>query len=111
MEVYAWIDEGTVLTTLDESVAPKGSQKYIVSSIDHLIISEGKITIDTSIEDTPTKIRKHHTNIGKKAQLKDQILNHLIEKELLANNIINTISLTQEEYLNILNQYNKIILE
>ena len=46
MKLYAWIDDGAIVTTQVLEYAPTGAQEYNVLYEDQLVIDEGRIIVD-----------------------------------------------------------------
>jgi hypothetical protein len=89
MKIYAFIDEHeTIVSFTEKSLAPKKSKEYEVSHIDELKIVDGEIVIDSSIKNSIDKFKEEKEKNNTINDLKNKILELLIEKEMRQVGII-----------------------
>ena len=109
MKIYATIDGGTVVTSTESSYLPNDNwREYEVDYIDQLVINSGNIVIDRS---QPNKIEVYKQlarDQFRLSELKELIKDYSADKELYNNGIIDSMSITEEEYRNILLEYKSL---
>lgn len=112
MKVYAKIDGGTIVSSVEKSFLPGGDgEEYEIDYLDQLVIENNEIKVDKTI---PDKNKLYKENLNKQSrliELKNIIQNHLIERELYENNIIASLDFDNQEYLNTLNEYKTLLEE
>ena len=106
MKIYATIDGGTVVTSTESSYLPNDNwRKYEVDYIDQLVINSGNIVIDRS---QPNKIEVYKQlarDQSRLSEIKQIISDNVAEKELYTNGIIDSMSMTEDEYKNLLLEF------
>jgi hypothetical protein len=106
MKLYATIDGGTVVASVNSSFLPNDHwAEYEVDHVDQLVITDNNIVVDKT---QPNKIEvykqqgKDRNRFGELSQI---ISDYVADKELYNNGIIDSMSITEEEYRNILIEY------
>jgi len=112
MKVYAKIDDGIIISSIEKSFLPGGDgEEYEIEYLDQLVIQNGKITIDKKIPDRNKLYRESLNKQSRLMELKNIIQDFLIQKELYENEVIDSQSLTKEEYTNLLIEYKSLLEE
>jgi hypothetical protein len=106
MKLYATIDDGTIVSSIDESCLPnRNGQEYDVDHVDQLVIEDGKIVVDKTQLNKIEVFKQLNIDRGRLSQLRDLALNHILDKELNNLGLIEISSENQEEFKNILTEY------
>jgi len=109
MKVFATIDQGVIISSPEISFLPnKNGIEYEVNHTGQLVIKNGKIEVDLSIPDPIELYKKKMIDQGRLNQLNNIISNHIIEKELYNNGIVDDLSISDQEYKNILIEYKEL---
>jgi hypothetical protein len=112
MKVYAKIDDGIIISSIEKSFLPGGDgEEYEIEYLDQLVIQNGTIKIDKKIPDRNKLYRESLNKQSRLMELKNIIQDFLIQKELYENEVIDSQSLTKEEYTNLLIEYKSLLEE
>jgi hypothetical protein len=112
MKVFAKIDGGTIVSSVEKSFLPGGDgEEYEIDYLDQLIIENGKIKVDKKIPDRNKLYKESLLKQSRLVELKNIIQDFVIEKELYSNQITNSLKYDEEEYKNILIEYNNLLKE
>jgi len=106
MKLYATIDGGTVVASINSSFLPNDHwAEYEVDHVDQLVITDNNIVVDKT---QPNKIEVYKQlarDQNRIAELKEIISDYVADKELYNNGIIDSMSITEEEYKNLLIEF------
>ena len=109
MKLYAWIDDGAIVTTQVVDYAPAGAQEYNVLYEDQLVIDEGRIIVDYEQKSSVVTAKQSGTDLRSEGILKASIESHIIDKEFVAAGLKEETSLTEEQYLELLTEYKEVV--
>ena len=105
MEIYAGIQHGIVVCSNIQEHLTVPSKKYEVDYIDQLVLQNGSIVVDKT---QPNKIEVYKQlarDQSRLSEIKQIISDYVAEKELYTNGIIDSMSMTEDEYKNLLLEF------
>ena len=105
MEIYAGIEHGVIVSSNIQEHLTVPSEKYEVDHIDQLVLQNGSIVVDKT---QPNKIEVYKQlarDQSRLSEIKQIISNYVAEKELYTNGIIDSMSMTEDEYKNLLLEF------
>jgi len=109
MKLYATIDSGTVVSSIESSFLPNEHWKeFEVDHVDQLVIKDNDIVVDKTQPNRIETYKQLSRNRSRLIELKDIISNHIADRELYNIGITTSMSLTEEEYKNVLLEFNTL---
>jgi len=105
MNLYAWIDQGAIVTTLDKNNAPEGAELFNVDHEDQLYIFNTKISVDLSRTRKTDTLKNNLKKSSEKKVLEQELLRLLVVKEM--DSELGTSFLNKNDYVQKLQQYQK----
>lgn len=109
MKLYAWIDDGAIVTTQILEYAPAGAQEYNVLHVEQLVIDEGRIIVDYEQPSAAKTAKQVGIDLRSEGVLKASIQSHIIDKEFVAAGLKEETSLTEAQYLELLTEYKEVV--
>jgi|688.fasta_scaffold309851_4 hypothetical protein len=109
MKLYATIDGGTIVASIEKSFLPNDNwQEYEVDYVDQLVIVNNQIVVDKTQPNKIEVYKQQGRDRNRFGELSQIISDYVADKELYNNGIIDSMSITEEEYRNILIEYKSL---
>lgn len=106
MRMFAYIDsDGTVVGAEYQEWLNETCQEFEVDHFDQLVIRDGAIVVDRSIEDPRVVAKRQMITKGRMGEIREIIRDHQAEKELVAAGLETSTTLSDTEYRDLLTEF------